>query len=158
MTSGRSAGQPETEQSAGTVPSSWALTTSAETRPPSGWLTFAGSMLGLLGIFNIITGITALTRPEYFLVTANRLLTFDYPVWGWIWLGLGIVQVVVGAGAMYGRGWARFIGIDLAALCAIGHLVFLTAFPLWSVLVIALSVMVIYGLVVRSAPTGGAHP
>lgn len=158
MTSGPSAERSETEQSAGAMRSSWALTTSAHAGPPSGWLAFAGSMLGLLGIFNIITGITALVRPEYFLVGASRLLAFNYPVWGWIWLAFGIVQVVVGAGTVYGRGWARFIGIDLAALCAIGHLVFLTAFPLWSVLVIALSVLVIYGLVVRSAPTGRAHP
>ncbi|KAA5838118.1 hypothetical protein F1721_01275 [Saccharopolyspora hirsuta] len=153
MTSEPSAGRPETEPRAETTRSTWALATSAQVAQLSGWLAFAGSMLGLLGIFNIITGITALARPDYFLVDAGRLLVFNYPVWGGIWLALGIVQVAAGVGVVYGRSWARFIGIDLAALCAIGHLVFLTAFPLWSVLVIALSVMVIYGLVVRSAPS-----
>ncbi|MER5388496.1 hypothetical protein [Saccharopolyspora sp. NPDC002686] len=151
MTSEPSAGR--TEQRAGTAHSTWALAGSPPAGAPTGWLAFAGSMLGLLGIFNIITGVTALVRPGYFLVAPTRLLVFNYPVWGWIWVVFGLVQVAVGIGAVYGRGWARFIGIDLAALCAIGHLVFLTAFPLWSVLVIALSVMVIYGLVVRS-PAG----
>ncbi|MFB9565395.1 DUF7144 family membrane protein [Saccharopolyspora hordei] len=150
MTSGPSAGRRGTEQRVEPGRSTWALARSEHVGPPSGWLAFAGSMLGLLGVFNVITGLTALLRPGYFLVDTSRLLAFDYTAWGVIWLVLGVLQLVAGAGAVLGRGWARFIGIDLAALCAIGHLVFLTAFPLWSVLVIALSVLVIYGLVVRS--------
>ncbi|MER7013557.1 hypothetical protein ABT324_19235 [Saccharopolyspora sp. NPDC000359] len=153
MTSEPSAGRSRTEQRAEAGQSTWALATSAQDAPLSGWLGFAGAVLGLLGIFNIITGITALARPDYFLVDAARLLVFNYPIWGGIWLALGIVQVAAGVGVVYGSSWARFVGIDLAALCAIGHLVFLTAFPLWSVLVIGLSVLVIYGLVVRN----GAH-
>jgi hypothetical protein len=60
---------------------------------------------------------------------------------------------VVGVGCLLGQVWARMIGIVLAALCAIGHIAFLAAFPLWSLLVIALSVLVIYALIV---PARGA--
>lgn len=114
----------------------------------SGWLTFAGTLLLLIGVFNVINGLTALFRPDYYVATQNELLVFDFATWGWGWLVLGVVQAAVGLGVFSGQAWARTIGVVLAALCAIGHIAFLGAFPVWSVLVIALSVLVIYALIV----------
>ncbi|WP_184727747.1 DUF7144 family membrane protein [Saccharopolyspora phatthalungensis] len=119
----------------------------------SGWLAFAGSLIMLVGIFNIISGITSLLRPDLYLIAAGQLLVFNFGIWGWFWIALGIVQVAAGVGCLYGQMWARMTGIALAALSAIAHIAFLTTFPVWSVLVIALSVLVIYGLVV---PAKGA--
>jgi hypothetical protein len=58
------------------------------------------------------------------------------------------VQIVVGLGIAIGRTWARIAGIALAFLLAIGHLAFLSAYPVWSILSIAMCVLVIYGLIV----------
>ncbi|WP_037331420.1 DUF7144 family membrane protein [Saccharopolyspora rectivirgula] len=127
-----------------------AVAPSESERPVSGWLTFAGSVLVLVGAFNVIAGLTALFRADYFQVTSSELLVFNFGAWAWIWLALGVVQLAAGAGAMMGQSWARTTGIALATLCAIGHLAFLAAFPLWSVLVIAMSVLTIYALVVPS--------
>ena len=127
---------------------------SARGRPlTSGWLTFAGTIALVVGAFNIIAGLVALFDDEYFLVGQNQILIFDYTMWGWFWLALGIVQVAVGAGIMAGRMWARVVGVFGAFLAAIGHLAFLQAFPLWSVLTIALCVLLIYAL---TAPPPGA--
>jgi hypothetical protein len=114
----------------------------------SGWFTFAGIVVLVSGFFNIIDGLVALFNSDYFLVTADQILIFNFAAWGWIWLVLGIVQVATGAGVMAGMTWARVLGIVLAILVALGHLAFLQAFPVWSVIVIALCVLVIYALTV----------
>ncbi|MFD0684811.1 DUF7144 family membrane protein [Actinomadura fibrosa] len=120
----------------------------------SGWLAFAGTLALVVGAFNVIDGLVALFRDDYYLVGANDILVFDYGTWGWIWLAIGIVQIAVGAGILTGRMWARATGVALAVLAAIGHLAFLQAFPIWSVLVIALCVLLIYAL---TAPPAGAR-
>lgn len=131
----------------------WAMAPAQPAAAMSGWMAFAGSLIAMIGVFNIIGGITALFRPTYYLVGTAQLLVFDFTAWGWFWLALGVVQVAAGVGCLYGQMWARMTGIGLAALSAIAHLAFLAAFPLWSLLVIALSVLVIYGLMV---PARGA--
>ncbi|GAA4563179.1 DUF7144 family membrane protein [Planotetraspora kaengkrachanensis] len=114
----------------------------------SGWLDFAAVLTVLVGVYNVIEGLTALVRPEYFLVTTEKILVFDFTAWGWIILLLGLVQVAVGLGIAVGRMWARAAGIALAFLIAIVHLAFLSAYPMWSIVSIALCVLVIYGLIV----------
>ncbi|TYK51201.1 DUF7144 family membrane protein [Actinomadura decatromicini] len=121
----------------------------------SGWLTFAGTLSLVVGAFNIIDGLVALFRDNYYLVGENRILVFDYTAWGWIWLILGIVQIAVGAGILSGKLWARAVGVFFAVVAAIGHLAFLQAFPLWSVLTIAMCVLLIYALTAPPAGTTG---
>lgn len=115
-------------------------------RGMSGWLIFGGIVLLVAGLFNIIDGLVALFRSDYFLVTADQILVFNFAAWGWIWLIAGIIGVLVGLAVMTGQTWARMVGVVLAAIVAIGHLAFLQAFPIWSVLVIAMSVLVMYAL------------
>ncbi|WUH98649.1 hypothetical protein OHR68_34875 [Spirillospora sp. NBC_00431] len=119
----------------------------------SGWLTFAGTLAMVVGAFNVIDGVVALFKDDYYLVGQSQILVFDYTAWGWIWLVLGVIQIAVGAGVLAGRMWARAAGVVLAVLAAIGHLAFLTAYPLWSVLTIAMCVLLIYAL---TAPPAGA--
>ncbi|WP_067460258.1 DUF7144 family membrane protein [Actinomadura macra] len=120
----------------------------------SGWLTFAGTLALVVGAFNVIDGLVALFNDDYYLVGANQILVFDFDTWGWIWLGVGIVQIAVGAGILAGQMWARVVGVILAVAAAIGHLAFLQAFPMWSVLTIALCVLLIYAL---TAPPAGSR-
>ncbi|MBB5156644.1 DUF7144 family membrane protein [Saccharopolyspora phatthalungensis] len=122
----------------------------------SGWLTFAGTLILLLGIFNVIGGFAAFFRTGYYHVAAGDLLFPDYRSWGWILLGLGALHVVVGLGALFGQVWARACGVVMAGLCAVGHAAFLNAFPVWSLLVIAMSVLVIYSLIVPARNAVGA--
>ncbi|RKS68326.1 hypothetical protein BZB76_6589 [Actinomadura pelletieri DSM 43383] len=120
----------------------------------SGWLAFAGTVALVVGAFNVIDGLVALFKDDYYLVADNEIMVFDYTAWGWIWLILGIIQIGVGAAIMSGKMWARAIGVVFAFLAAIGHLAFLVAFPLWSVLTISLCILLIYAL---TAPPPGAR-
>ncbi|MBT2206472.1 MULTISPECIES: DUF7144 family membrane protein [Actinomadura] len=119
----------------------------------SGWLTFAGTLAMVVGAFNVIDGLVALFNDDYYLVAQNKIMVFNFTAWGWFWLILGAIQVVVGLSILTGKLWARATGVLFAVLAAIGHVAFLQAYPLWSVLTIALCVLLIYAL---TAPPAGA--
>jgi hypothetical protein len=108
-----------------------------------GWRTFAGVLFTLVGIFNFIDGIVAITNAHYL----NSHLVFgDLKSWGWTTLILGIIIFLVGLAIIAGQSWAAVVGIILAVLNAIGQLLFLPSYPVWSIIIIAVDVFVIYGL------------
>jgi len=121
----------------------------------SGWLTFAGVVALTLGAFNLIDGLVALFQDEYYLVGDDEILVFGFAFWGWFWIIVGLVQIAVGIGVLAGQMWARVVGVILAILAAIGQLAFLAAFPVWSVLVIGLCVLLMFAL---TAPSPHAEP
>ncbi|GAA0953415.1 DUF7144 family membrane protein [Nonomuraea longicatena] len=123
--------------------------------PESGWLAFAGMLGIVLGVFNVIEGLIGLFRESYFITPAGRLLIFNYTAWGWIWLVIGVLMIVAGAGILAGHMWARVLGITLAALAMIGQFAFIAAYPIWSIIAIALCVLIIYGLVAAPANATG---
>jgi hypothetical protein len=120
---------------------------------PSGWASwviFGGVMLILLGIFHVIQGLVALVHDDFYLVTKNGLLlNFDFTSWGWIHLVLGVLIGLVGVGLLTGNTAARVAGVVLAVLSAVVNLLFIAAYPVWSVIIIALDVIVIYSIVVH---------
>jgi hypothetical protein len=114
-----------------------------------GWIFFAGTLLILLGVFNVIEGLVALFNDEHYVSAAQGLLVFDLTGWGWIHLITGALAVVIGVGLFSGAMWARVCGVILVGLNAIAQLTFLSAYPLWAVIVIALDILVIWALVVH---------
>ena len=120
-----------------------------------GWIAFAGYVLIIGGAFNVMDGIVALARSSYF-VAGARYVFSDLRTWGWIILGLGIVEVLAGFSIFTGRQWARWFGIGIAALNALGQLMFAQAYPLWSLIIIGVDLLVIYGLAVYGGPAAAA--
>jgi hypothetical protein len=115
-----------------------------------GWIVFSGILMTLLGLFQAIMGVVALVKDDYYLVARSGLvLSLDYTTWGWVHLIIGIVALLAGFGVLAGRTWARAIGIILALVSAIANLVFTAAYPLWSVIVIVMDVLIIYALSVH---------
>jgi hypothetical protein len=117
-----------------------------------GWVVFAGVVMIVMGIYHAITGLVALFNRGFYLVGSNGLVVdVNFSAWGWTHLILGILVAAAGISVMAGQLWARVIGIVLAVLSAILNLSFLPAYPLWSVLIIALDVIVIYALAVHGS-------
>jgi hypothetical protein len=111
----------------------------------SGWLMFAGLMLGLAGTFNIINGIVAVSKSDFF--TPNAVYVFsDLKTWGWIMMILGVLQIIAAFAIFSGSEWARWFGIACASLNAIGQLLYLPAYPFWSLAMFAVDILIIYGL------------
>ena len=115
-----------------------------------GWVGFAGVMLVMLGTFHVIDGLVALFQDEYFLVTRSGLTVHvDYTIWGWVHLLGGLLVGAAGIGCFSGKVWARSVGIVVALLSAVVNLGFLAAYPIWSTIMIAVDILVIWALTVH---------
>jgi hypothetical protein len=110
---------------------------------------FAGIMLALIGFFDILQGLTALFNDEYFVVRKGDLLAFDFTTWGVITLLWGVLLVAAGLGLISGRGGARVFAIVAVFVNMILQIAFLSAYPIWSAIIIALDVFVLYALTAR---------
>ena len=115
-----------------------------------GWVVFAAVIVITMGAFEAIEGLVAIFKDEYYLVGSNGLVvSVDYTVWGWVHLVIGVLAVAAGIGLLQGRSWGRIVVIVLAGLSALVNLGFLSAYPIWSTMVIALDVIIIYALTVH---------
>lgn len=113
----------------------------------SGWIMFASTLMFILGCFHAIAGLVGIFDEDYYLVGENDLVvTVDYSTWGWTHLILGILVAAAGGALLRGAMWARIVAIVLAVLSSIANLVFMAAYPLWSLIMITVNVLVIYAV------------
>lgn len=115
----------------------------------TGWAVFAGVILIVLGCLNLLWGLAGILEDENLIVGGGGVIIVDLTAWGWASLIVGAIQVLVGFGLLAAQEWARWAGIFFAALAAIGQIGIVTAFPIWSFIVILLAVLVIYNLTAR---------
>lgn len=117
-----------------------------------GWVAFAGVAMIILGLFHVVQGLVALLKDDYFVVSSNRvLLNLDYTAWGWAHLTIGAVILVAGFMVFAGQVWARAVGTVAALMSAVGSMAFIAAYPAWSLMVIALDVVVIMALTIHGS-------
>jgi hypothetical protein len=115
-----------------------------------GWVVFAAVMAITLGVFEAIEGLVAIFKDQYYLVPSTGLVvSVDYTVWGWVHLVLGVAAVAAGIALLQGRTWGRVVVIGIAGLSALVNLGFLSAYPIWSTIIITLDIIVIYALTVH---------
>jgi hypothetical protein len=125
-----------TEYDTGPRPSGWAI----------GGLTFASTMMVLIGIFQAFAGLGAIIDDEFFVVTNNYAFDLDTTAWGWVHLILGIVVACAGFALWAGKTWAVVTAVFLAMLSAIANFFFIPYYPFWALLIIALDIWVIWAL------------
>ena len=120
-------------------------------RSMAGWIGFAGILLLVVGSIDFMQGLIALFEDEYFVVTQSGYLVVDLTAWGWIMLFWGVLLILAGVGLVGGQGWARWFAIVVVSLNFIAQLGFLgnSQYPLWSLTVMALNVIVLYALTAR---------
>lgn len=110
-----------------------------------GWLTFAAVMLGIAGTLNVIDGVVALARSKFFIGDAVYVFS-DLRTWGWIVLVLGSLELLAAASLSSRSQSARWFGVAVASLNGIAQLMFVQAYPFWSLALFAADVAVVYGL------------
>jgi len=107
-------------------------------------------MMVLLGILQVIEGFVAIFDDGYYRVAPSGLVvSIDYTAWGWTHLLLGLLIVAGGVGLLSGNVAARTVAVVLAGLSSILNLLFMAAHPVWSIIVIAVDVLVIYAVTVH---------
>jgi hypothetical protein len=114
-----------------------------------GWVIFAGAMLLMIGTFNIIEGIIALVDDKRIVLVADRLIGVDITGWGWTILIFGLAMVATGIGLFTAQTWARITAIVIVGLHAVSQVAWLGAYPIWSLLMLALDTVVLYALTAR---------
>lgn len=127
---------------------------SAQNNTPTGWVGwayFASFMMMLLGILQGIAGLAGIFKDTFYLVTSSHLLAFNYKTWGWINLILGIIIFMAGLELLRGAMWARVLAVILAILSFVANMGFVDAYPIWSITMMAVDVLVIYALTVHGA-------
>jgi len=111
-----------------------------------GWVLFAGVMLATLGTLNLIDGIAAVSKSSFFVGDA-KFIFGDLNTWGWVLIVAAVIQLGAAIGVWTRVTGVRWVGVGIAALNLVVQMFFISAYPLWSTMLIALDVLVIYGLV-----------
>jgi len=111
----------------------------------SGWVTFAGVMIMILAVLNVIRGIAAISDSKFW-IGDQKFVIDNLHSWGWIVLIIGVIELIVAFGIWSGGQWSRWIGVFIASLNAIAALFFIPANPFWALVLFAIAILVIYGL------------
>jgi len=110
-----------------------------------GLVLFAGVLLLVVGFWNLIYGIAAIANSHVFVANAHYVVG-DLRVWGWVTLIFAVLQILAGVGVMMGNQFARWFAVAAVGLNAINQMFFLPAYPFWSLTIIAMDIVALYGL------------
>ena len=112
----------------------------------TGLVLFAGVVMMVAGVWHALAGLGAVVNDKVYVSTPGYIYRFDLTSWGWIHIVLGIVVAAAGFTVLLGMMWARVVGIVVASVSLIANFMFIPQYPLWSLLIIALDVAVIWAL------------
>jgi len=126
--------------------SGYAAVAAPEADAGSGWVFFAGLMLLLLGVMNVIYGIAAISNSTFYVADAKYILS-DLNTYGWVVLVIGVIQVLVAIGVFASVQVARWLGVLFVSLNLIAQLLWISAYPLAGLAFVAIDVLVLYGLI-----------
>jgi hypothetical protein len=114
-----------------------------------GWIAFAAIMMLVVGLFNVIDGIAAIASNKVFISGSGGAVVLDVTAWGWVHLVIGLLVAVVGYFLLQGASWATYAAIVLVIVNMLTQMMFLPAYPLWSIMIIALDSFVLWALIVH---------
>ncbi|HUO74745.1 MAG TPA: hypothetical protein VMU39_28525 [Solirubrobacteraceae bacterium] len=105
----------------------------------------------IVGALDLFEGLIAVIRGKYYVLTANQIIVFDLRTWGWLTMIWGVVLILAGLALLSRASWARWFTIVVASLNIIGQLGFVggAQYPLWALVVLGLTVVVLYALIVH---------
>jgi hypothetical protein len=110
-----------------------------------GLVVFASVVLAVVGFFNLIYGIAAVANAHVFVAGAHYVWG-DLRFWGWVTLIVGVLQLIAAGGVLTGNQLARWYGVFVVSLSAIAMMFFISAYPFWALVIIAVDIVAIYGL------------
>ncbi|MDG9687559.1 hypothetical protein QC334_33340 [Streptomyces sp. DH18] len=113
---------------------------------PAGPLRYFGVPLVLSGVLSILQGIAGIAEDRLFRAPRHYEYRFDLTSWGWIHLLVGIALVLVGVGVLRAVGRSRAAGVTAAAISLVTQFMFIPYYPLWSISVMTLDLIILWGL------------
>lgn len=117
-----------------------------------GFSILAATLMIMGGLWSFFTGLEAIIKHQFFIVTPNYAFKINITTWGWIHLVLGILVFAAGCCLLTGRAWARIVGLALAVLSGLANFLFIPYYPFWAIVIIALDVAIIWALATGLRP------
>ena len=117
----------------------------------------AGFLLILNGLYGFFVGLAAVIKGGFFAFHSGYAYHWNIHAWGWLQLALGIVVFAAGVCILLGMLWARVIGAVLAGFSALASFLFIPYYPIWSIVVIAFDVFIIWALLYPWRPESAAY-
>ncbi|MFF8191625.1 hypothetical protein ACF05L_12380 [Streptomyces bobili] len=114
----------------------------------AGGVIFAGVLMLVNGVLAILQGIAAIAEDDVYGRIGDYVYKINLTGWGWILLIVGVVAAAAGGGILKGAAWARVTGILLASVSLVLQFLFLPYAPVWSIVLIAIDIFVIWALAV----------
>jgi hypothetical protein len=115
----------------------------------SGFVVFAGAMLMVIGLVNVFQAFVAWFADDQLVVRPEHFVVVNTTGWGWALMISGLLLMAVGGGLLAATGWSRIAAIVVVGLHAVSQIAWFGAYPVWSLLMIALDVIVLWALTVR---------
>ena len=116
----------------------------------SGWsigaVVFAGTLMMISGMFQIFQGLAAIIQDDFFVLTRSYAFDLDVTTWGWIHLIMGSIIAAAGGYLFTGALWARLVAMALVSLSMIANFFYIPYYPVWSIIIITVDILVIWGL------------
>jgi hypothetical protein len=116
-----------------------------------GWIAFAAAIMLLLGCLHLFQGLVALFRDEVFIASDELVVNIDYTAWGVVHILGGALLLAAAFGVLSGKVWARSLGVLLALGSALANVAFIGAYPFWSLIMVALDIVIILALTVHGS-------
>ena len=115
------------------------------------WISFVGWLMIIIGSLDFFEGLIAVIRDDYYVLRGGQVFMFDTTTWGWLHMLFGILLFLVGLGLASKQGWARWVAVILVSVNLLAQLAWLgnTGYPLWTLVIVALEITVIYALTVK---------
>ena len=110
-----------------------------------GLVLFASILLVVTGCANLIEGIAAAAGSQVFHAHAHYVFA-NLTTWGWVTAILGALQLVAAVGVLAANQLFRWFAVVVIGLNAIDQMFFIPAYPLWSLAIVAMDVVALYGL------------
>ncbi|MCU0667438.1 MAG: hypothetical protein MUF85_02370 [Patescibacteria group bacterium] len=115
----------------------------------AGWAAFAGILAIVAGSFQMIAGLVALFKDDVYLVGPANVWLFDLTTWGWGLLLWGAFLILTGGAILSGKTWGRVVGVVLSSVSIIVNFAFIPVYPVWSIAMVTIGVLVVYALTVH---------
>lgn len=114
-----------------------------------GWIAFAGIMMLIGGALWVIIGLIAVFNDEWVVLGREAALFLDVSGWGWLHVIGGLLVMLAGYLVMRGSMFGRIVTVVLATVSLIVNFVWLPVYPIWSIVVITIDVLVLYAVMVH---------
>lgn len=115
----------------------------------TGGITFAGVLMVCSGILAVLQGIAAIAGDDIYFRVGGYVYKMNLTGWGTIHIIVGALVLLTGIGLLMDMAWARFAGLFLVSLSLIAQFLFLPYQPVWSFIMMAIDVFVIWALASR---------